>query len=466
MKTQEALSRVNADFLEFVKKHPEALKLSSFKLLELNDWLFKLQAWPTFINQAARKNFEDAGVKLFTLIKQIPRRIFANDPHKIGEYLNLHPNAVQLQLEGADEEHLDYIMGRGDFILTDKGLKCLEYNVSPLLGGIWVPIWEKLYLNTPLIAQFLRENNIKIKNQNLLSSILQHAVSLPLKRLPGTGGSEINIAVAMDDFTRERNRPEPMEIYLNELYKDILHTVSGNGTLEGKVIFCDFTHLNDTGDYLSYKGKKIHAVIEMRHGIVPPKLIEALKSKKICLINGPVGSLLSNKLTLAALSEYRDSGIFDAEEKEVIDKYIPWTRKVIPCSTTYQQEKIADLERFILSNREKLVLKPPDQIGGEGICIGPKSRPEEWELAVKKAIKGKKWLVQKYVESVAGLYQAGEEGYDAHDMVWGFFVCGSRFIGAWNRVMLKKDNRGVINCHQGASVSILFEVDDQETARE
>ena len=71
VKVQEALSRVNVDFLGFVKKHPDALKRSSFKLLELNDWLFTLQPWPTFINRETKKNFREAGVKLFDLIKNI-----------------------------------------------------------------------------------------------------------------------------------------------------------------------------------------------------------------------------------------------------------------------------------------------------------------------------------------------------------------------------------------------------------
>jgi uncharacterized circularly permuted ATP-grasp superfamily protein len=209
-----------------------------------------------------------------------------------------------------------------------------------------------------------------------------------------------------------------------------------------------------------YKGKKLRVIIEMCHGVVPPKIIESFKSGKVYLINGPISQLLSNKLTLAVLSNYGNSDAFTAEEKEIIDKYIPWTRKITPGSTTYGNETIDDLEHFIGSNREKLVIKPSRGLGGEGICVGLKSSREEWEIALKRALKEKDWLVQEYVRSTPGFYQSGEEGYDYQDMVWGFFIIGSRYIGAWNRVMPGKDNRGVINCHQGATVSIIFEVNN------
>ncbi|MGD2089371.1 MAG: hypothetical protein PVH61_24560 [Candidatus Aminicenantes bacterium] len=460
IKAQESLSRVNVDFLDYVEKHPDTLKRSSFKLLELNDWLFTLQPWPTFISQETRKNFQEAGVKLFNLIKQIPYRVFNNDPIKISQYFNIPTAAVELQLAGTTHEHLDYLLGRGDFIISPTGLKCLEYNVSANLGGIVLPIWENLYLNTPLIHQFLKENHIKINNENLISLILEHSINLPIKKMPDDEEQkEINIAIIRNNINENEGKTRN-ELYLNELYKKILPTVKTKARLKGKVFLCDFSELILVDGYVFYKGKKLHVLIEMSHGVIPPKIIESFKSRKIYIINGPISNLLSNKLTLAVLSERVNSDVFTAEDKAIIHKYIPWTRKIRPGSTDYKNDRIDHLEHFIRSHRDKLVIKPSRGLGGEGICVGMKSSREEWEIAVNKAIKEKDWLVQEYVSSSPGLYQSGEQGYDYHDMVWGFFVCGSRYFGAWNRVMPKKNNRGVINCHQGATVSIIFEVEN------
>jgi hypothetical protein len=458
IEAQGNLSKVNIDFFEYVEKNPNCFNRSGFQLLELNDWLFTLQPWPTFISRETKKIFQEAGVKIFNLIKTIPRRVFNNDPHKISEYFNLPLTAVKIQLDGEDDEHIDHLLGRGDFIFSSTGLKCLEYNVSANLGGVTVPIWEKLYLNTPIIAKFLGEYHIKINNENLISLILEHVIDLPLKKLPGYD-DEMNIAVIMNISSRGESHNRS-EIYLNELYKKIFHPGNGNRKITGKVFMCDFRDLTVDDGYVFYKGKKLRVIIEMCHGVVPPKIIESFKSGKVYLINGPISQLLSNKLTLAVLSNYGNSDAFTAEEKEIIDKYIPWTRKITPGSTTYGNETIDDLEHFIGSNREKLVIKPSRGLGGEGICVGLKSSREEWEIALKRALKEKDWLVQEYVRSTPGFYQSGEEGYDYQDMVWGFFIIGSRYIGAWNRVMPGKDNRGVINCHQGATVSIIFEVNN------
>ena len=456
---QGNLSKVNMDFFDYVEKNPDCFNRSSFQLLELNDWLFTLQPWPTFINRETRKKFQEAGVKLFNLIKTIPRRVFNNDPHKISEYFNLPLTAVNLQLDGEDDEHINQLLCRGDFIISPTGLKCLEYNVSANLGGVIVPIWENLYLNTPVIARFLKEYQIKIYNENLISLILEHVIEPPLKKLLHDDGErKMNIAIVAQmeyrDESIDRN-----EIYLNQLYKKVLTSVNGNRELKGEVFLCDFPDLNVDDGYVFHKGKKVHAIIEMCHGVVPPKVIDSFKSGKVYLINGPISQLLSNKLTLAVLSDYRNSDVFTDEEKEIIDAYIPWTRKIIPGSTIYKNETIDDLEDFICSNRENLVIKPSRGLGGDGICVGIKSSQEEWEIALKKAIKDKDWLVQEYVSSPPGLYQSGEQGYDYQDMVWGFFIIGTHYIGAWNRVMPRKDNKGVINCHQGATVSIIFEVD-------
>ena len=460
IKSQEALSRINSCFLEYVRKNPEALSRSSFESLELNNPLFKLQPWPTFISRQTQQSFQEAGVNVFNLIKHIPDRVFKNDPYKISEYFNIPVNAVKIQLNGVNEEHIDYLLARGDFILSPTGLKCIEYNVSANLGGVMVPVWEKLYYKTAIIAKFLEINKIKIKNRNLIRLILEHSISLPLEKM-SPGDEEINIAIVSPESTKDVT-DNSSERYLNEMYKDILQPirVEGNRSIKGNVFMCGFPDLKLMDGYVFFNDRKIRVLIELSHGFLPPKILESFTSGKVYIINGPISDLLSDKLTLAVLSSYENSGIFTDQEAEIIAKYIPWTRKIIPGNTMYRKEKIDDLVHFILSNREKMVIKPSRGRGGEGICVGIKTSQEEWEIVINKAVKAKNWLVQEYVESSPGLYQFGEEGYELQDMVWGFFITGNRYAGAWNRVMPRSNDRGIINCHQGATVSILFEVDD------
>lgn len=449
------LSPVNLDFLEFVKKNPDSLRHSNFKLLELKNDVFALQPWPTFINNKTKQAFREAGVKLFELVKGIPGRIFNNDAEKMGAYYKFPARELKEQLAGTTDDHIDNLVGRGDFIISPSGLKCLEYNVAVSLGGWQIPIWEFMYLNHPIITRFLRESRVKVKNENLIGLLLEHVLQSTLSKVPPCD-NEINIAFVYEGGD-DRNRLR-VTMYMDKMFKEILQ--QKNKDLKGNLLFCDYCHLNLIDNCVFYKEKRIHTLVEMYLGYVSPDVLTAFKAGNILLINGPISFLLSNKLNLALLSDPGTAHIFTHEEKKIIDKYVPWTRKVTPGAATYGNEKIASLERFMLSDRERLVIKPSMGLGGKGICIGAKSSRQKWEEAIKTAIKGKNWLVQEWVEPSPGFYQAGENGYELHDMVWGFFVFGSRYCGAWNRVMPKKNNKGIINCHKGARISIIFEVDE------
>lgn len=451
------LSPVNLNFLEFVARNPGCLEHANFNSLELNDDLFKLQPWPTFIGSKTKDVFQEAGIKLFDLIKGIPKRIFNNDAQKMGAYYGIPAKDVKNQLEGVGDAALDSLVGRGDFILSSTGPKCLEYNVAASMGGWQIPIWEYMYLNHPIIGRFLKESGVNVKNENLLHLFLEHAVQSTLSNIPGCD-MEINIAFIMEGS--DDKLKGATGIYLDTLLKEFLQR-RGDG-LTGNVFVCDFPHLEFDDNILYFKEYRIHTLVEMYLGYVSDEVMETFLAGNVCLIDGPASYLLSAKLNLALLSDYSSNNVFNGEEKRIIDAYVPWTRRITPGSTTYGEKKIDDLERFMRFNRETLVIKPSVGLGGRGICVGAKSSEKEWEEAISIALKGGNWLVQELVESSPGLYQVGETGYELHDMVWGFFVFGSRYCGAWNRVMPRKGSKGIINCHQGATVSVVLEVDEAD----
>ncbi|UCH92325.1 MAG: hypothetical protein JSV88_18790, partial [Candidatus Aminicenantes bacterium] len=227
---------------------------------------------------------------------------------------------------------------------------------------------------------------------------------------------------------------------------------------KGEVIFCDYRHLNTADECLFYKNKRIHVLMEMYHGVLPEEILKVFKSGNICLYNGPVTKLMSSKLNLALLSQHEDSDIFSLEEREVIKKYIPWTRKTMIGEVTYGTDKVK-LEEFVFSNKERLVLKPCMGISGVGIHAGKNTPGDQWKKVVNKAFKEKNWLIQEYVQSCSYLFQRGDNGCCEHIAVWGLFVFGSRYGGAWVRVLPADNKYGIINSIQGAEESVAIEVE-------
>jgi len=452
--THRNLSVTNARFLEFVEKNPDSLKRSNFNLLELNDRVFKLQPWPTFINQSRKKEMEEAGISICNLIKALPQRLFDNDPYKISQYYEIPLHEAEKQLKGISARHLDNLLARGDFILSSSGLKCIEYNVTAHLGGWQIPMWESFYLNTPVISKFLEENKPRIINRHLISLLFKHVIE---NALNNSYDNEVELNTALvtsgkdSDFTN-------LELYANHLYRGELD--KKDKSLKGEVVFCMKDHLNVHDDFVFFRGKKLNALIEMYNGVITPgAVLNVQAAGNISLYNGPIQELLSYKLNLALLSENEDSDFFTGEEKKRIKKYIPWTRKITPGYTHYRGKKI-ELKNFIIANRRDLIIKPSVGYGGDGVHIGKKTSQNRWEQAIETAIEKKDWLVQQYIEPTSYLYQYGENGCELCDAVWGFFVFGPYYAGEWIRVLPQISNQGVINCHQGAEVSIIFEVEE------
>jgi hypothetical protein len=450
---QEQLSEVNRTFFQFVDHNPQAGHADSFRMMNLNDSLFKLQPWPTFINSESRSSFEKVSTSLFRLIRQIPQRMFANDAHKISRYFNIPLKQVQYCLKGVTEDSLQHLAARGDFVLSQSGLKCLEYNVSLSLGGWQIPIWESLCLNTPIISRFIKENQVKIANKNLFSLFLQHIIESipPHIALPP---QPLNIALIVKGMTQSTT--SRTGIYMNQLYQTLLKQKWPGGS--GQIVVCDYPDLHLQDKHLFFKDNKIHALAEMYHGEVPEHVYHAFQNQTLRLINGPIAQLLDNKLFLALLSTHQQQPIFTPVEQQIIANHVPWTRKVTEQNTHFYQEPVTHMGDFILANREKLVLKAAVGYGGNDVHIGSKTTPQLWQEITQKAIKEETWVVQELIAAIPGTYQVGHQGSEPHDISLGFFVFGDLYGGTWVRVMSQRSNKGVINCHQGATVSVVFDV--------
>jgi hypothetical protein len=454
-KNHQQLSNCSVQFLEFVENCPDSLIRSNFSALEWHDKKIKLQSWPTFINRNRKKDMETASIQLCKLIKQVPRRIFKNNPDKISHYYRMPLDIVKIQLDTSNQEHIDQLMARGDFIISSSGLKCIEFNISSDLGGLEKPIWESMYLNTPIISRFLKNNQVQIKNTNLLAVLLRHLIDIALAKWPRQ--KEINIAFVIPGC-KESFRNKELS-YLKQSYQEVLRVK--NKHLQGQIIFCDYHYLSTAANGVYDEGKKVrvHILIELYTGMVMPEILECFRQGNILLYNGPITRLLSSKLNLGLLSENENSAIFSDEERKIIQTYIPWSRKIDTIDTNYKGTKIR-LDNFLLSNKEKFLIKPSEGAGGMGVCVGKNATAAQWQEAVRLAISQKNWLIQEYIQSLPYLYQTSEIGYGEHDVIWGGFVFGSEYVGEWVRLLARKNSTGIINRLQGAEEGIVFEVEE------
>jgi hypothetical protein len=453
------LSKCSADFLDFVKENPESMDRSNFgPLVEFNSDYLQTQPWPTFINGETRKEIEDAAIKVYELIASIPDRLFSYDPGKMADYYCLPEDMIKLMLHGVNNDHVSNLLGRGDFAFSEgKTFKCLEYNLNANLGGWEMDILEPMYVNTPAIRKFLQEYNVRLNSNQFFQIFLGFLIDRALERFPANNGGEINVALVYGGFKGQKI--DFYSRYLQQKYKSVLETKYGTLGLEGSITVCFLDQLKLISGLPYVNGKRIHVLLDMSGNKVPVVYMEAVRKGELMLYNGPAGKLMGNKLNLALLSEHQESDLFSPEERESIKKYIPWTRKMVPGETMYEDEKIK-LEDFVLAERERLVLKAAEGSGGVSVVPGRVLSPEEWSLAVQMAFERKAVLVQEYIESPPYMYQKGKNECLPHQAAWGFFVFGSRYAGGFVRLLPVRDSKGVINSKQGAEESMILEVEE------
>ena len=147
---------------------------------------------------------------------------------------------------------------------------------------------------------------------------------------------------------------------------------------------------------LVYKRVSLAGLIE-GDGTSHP-LVEAVRDRAVCLVNGFRGQVLTRKLIFAILDDPVFEYLFDARQIKVLRRHIPWTRLLHEGFTTWHGERI-DLPEFVLANRELLVLKPSGTENGPGVTLGWECTASDWKRCVEESI-GSRFVIQERVATI------------------------------------------------------------------
>jgi len=129
-------------------------------------------------------------------------------------------------------------------------------------------------------------------------------------------------------------------------------------------------------------------------------LRRAYKENAFCCVNSIRSLLASIKSLIEHVQDPEIMKFYTPEEKETVLKHVPWTRLLTERKTIAPDGKTeVDLFEYVRDNRERLVIKPMDLYGGQGVCVGPVNPREKWEEMIEKAATTEqKYVVQDYVK--------------------------------------------------------------------
>ena len=128
-------------------------------------------------------------------------------------------------------------------------------------------------------------------------------------------------------------------------------------------------------------------------------LLKAYKKRKVCIVNPFRSRLASNKAVLSIMTNPKEfRSLFTDEENQVINRHVPWTRRVMDIQTHYENNMVF-LLKHIINHKDHLVMKPADSYGGKDVVIGRECDEADWEVLMNRIINNKEdWVVQRYVD--------------------------------------------------------------------
>lgn len=448
------LSAIQASWLDFVAERPAALYRSSFRDLDAHQDLSPEQVhpWPLFADAACLAPVERASRAVMELVATVPQRIFDGDPRRIAAFYGCGEELARRAMTLIDGGCLPHLISRGDFLRGADGFRCCEVNVAGNLGGWQVGHWVEHFARSPLIAEFLAKEGLRLSGTRPIEELFAHAAAVGVERGLAAEG-ELNLALVI----------LPGHALLPTMVAEAEATWSrvaaASGVAEGRFFVCTERELLEEGGRVTLYGERVHLFIDQAMELIDGPMYRSQVAGGAFGFNGWVSPILSDKRNLALLSEQEEGDLYEPAERARIARYIPWTRLLVEDFAERCGERVY-LPDFVLAERERLVIKPGGAFGGEDVYVGSLLGASEWAARVDAALADGRFLVQDFVPSATYLFQSPDGGAAPHEMVWGSFLFGSRFGSCLLRGAPR--GAGVVNVHRGARRIVLLEVERRD----
>jgi len=276
-------------------------------------------------------------------------------------------------------------LSRLDSFLTTSSYQYVELNAETPAGGAYSDTLSEAFLELPVVRRFSERWRLQPFHTG------SRCLETLLRCYRESGGTAPHPSIAVVDYEDVPTRAEHHMV--REYFESRGHPT----------VVCDPRHLEYSGGRLRHEGQAIDIVykrllvnelLERRDAV--RALLDAVRERAVVIVNPFRCKPVHKKAIFAVLTDDALMDRFSAEEREAIRAHVPWTRRVAEGHTRRFGEEI-DLPAFILSHRDRLVMKPNDEYGGKGVFIGWEMSDTDWARALDDALRAS-YVVQEKVE--------------------------------------------------------------------
>ncbi|MEQ4724361.1 hypothetical protein [Nonomuraea sp. B19D2] len=408
-----------------------------------------LLARPLFADRSALLDCARDLADLFTLLTTLPDRLFAGDLDRYASALGIDPRRAALILRLPDPHPL---YGRADLYHDGTSFKLLEYNIGSPLGGTARAETCRYLLEDEYFRRFADDHGLSyVRTGTRVAEALAEAA------LPVTGGAAPVIGVVESVGGIERHAITYHSI------RDMLEQ------LGFEVVLGDVSQVSERRGRLLLRGRAIDVVLRyfmtqelVASGHDAEQILRAHENGQTVLWTSLRSELFENKGCLALLSDERWRDAFSDEERRLIDRMLPWTRRLTTGRVTVDGAEV-DLVDYCREHREELIVKPFAGHSGSGIVPGWKVSDQEWERHLTEACELGHIVQRRVIPATEPVVDPLTGDIQEHEVVWGIFMTPAGYAGAHARAA-PADTKAVINMGARRSVKVapVFEYSSQK----
>ena len=453
----EIIDAVNRDFYDTIERMDKS-EISAKEMLDEVNRQAMAKNLKATTDEGEQKPFPVFIKPFFVDNRQVPylqhaTHIMMRVLNKLADLYFTEPSTRPLFLLKPEEEELAAIephysrlirITRNDAFLTDDSFKFIEFNCDSPGGPYWADILTDTLFETPVMKElrkkywFHRNYFVPQTLETLLNAYQEYGGTKrnPFIAIVAGGGVTLEEFKAIARWLTERGYPSEYS--------------------EPQWLEYDAKHLRTkTGSVVDiiYRRGWLPDWTTRMDDIKP--LIKAFRDRAVCVVNTPRTILAANKSLMAVIQQEEFQKIFTAEEKKIIHENLPWTRLVEDKKTTRDGKEI-DLYPFLRENKDHLVLKPYDMLGGKGVYVGCDMDQKKWEEGIEETTK-RLYIVQDYVpipeEKFPVISDAGLS-LEPKKVNVNFYAYAGRHAGG----MVRTSDSAVINISSGGGLTCIYEV--------
>ncbi|MDD3839051.1 MAG: glutathionylspermidine synthase family protein [Clostridia bacterium] len=161
--------------------------------------------------------------------------------------------------------------------------------------------------------------------------------------------------------------------------------------------------------------------------------LDAYKDGAVCVVGPMRSQIMHNKKLFAILKDDKKTSFLNRQERDFINKYIPYTRVF---------DGSADQIAYMMENKDELVLKHQDRYAGKGVYLGRDYSEYEWKNIIYDAKYKGEYILQEFYQPGQGDFvvfdDEGNLEIQPYNYILGLYMYNRKFSGLYTR--LSKNN--------------------------